>query len=50
MFEAVGHPVISLKRLSIGGLALDASLGPGQYRLLFQDELALLRRAARMEL
>lgn len=32
MFEAIGNEVVSLKRVSIGGLKLDDSLKPGEYR------------------
>lgn len=42
MFEAVGGAVIYLKRLSMGSLALDGSLRPGEYRPLSQKELDLL--------
>jgi 16S rRNA pseudouridine516 synthase len=42
MFAALGHPVTALKRLSIGGVALDAALAPGEYRLLTDDETARL--------
>lgn len=43
MFEAVGKEVIYLKRLSMGGLVLDSSLAPGQYRELTEQELKLLK-------
>jgi 16S rRNA pseudouridine516 synthase len=39
MFEAVGKKVLYLKRLSMGPLQLDASLAPGEYRLLTKEEL-----------
>lgn len=39
MMAAVGKPVIYLKRLSMGGLMLDESLRPGQYRLLTEEEI-----------
>lgn len=39
MFEAVGKPVLSLKRISMGSLILDEGLGPGAYRSLTKDEL-----------
>lgn len=45
MFEAVGKEVIYLKRLSMGGLSLDNSLAPGEYRDLSQDEIDLLKNA-----
>ena len=34
MFHANRHEVFSLKRLRIGGVFLDPSLAPGEYRLL----------------
>jgi pseudouridine synthase len=45
MFEAVGHPVLDLKRIRVGPLTL-AGLAPGASRLLSARELAALRRAA----
>lgn len=39
MFEAVGKPVLYLKRLSMGPLTLDDSLPCGAYRALTKDEL-----------
>lgn len=39
MCETIGKPVIFLKRLSMGGLKLDPSLQPGQYRKLTEKEL-----------
>lgn len=45
MFEAVGMKVLYLKRLSMGPLKLDESLGLGEYRRLTQEELALLKGA-----
>lgn len=42
MFEAVGKEVIYLKRISMGGLALDPLLKPGDYRRLTIDELKQL--------
>lgn len=38
MFHAVGKDVIYLKRLRMGGLVLDETLKPGQYRPLTQKE------------
>ena len=40
MLAACGTPVVSLRRLSVGGLLLDKMLIPGGYRELTQDELA----------
>jgi 16S rRNA pseudouridine516 synthase len=39
MLAARGKPVASLKRLSIGGLALDESLAPGAYREMTEAEI-----------
>jgi 23S rRNA pseudouridine2605 synthase len=44
MFEAVGHPVRALKRISVGPIAL-GDLRPGRWRRLTEDELSALRRA-----
>lgn len=43
MLEAVGHPVLQLRRVRIGPLLL-GDLEPGSYRALTADELAGLRR------
>ena len=40
MFAAVGCEVLYLKRLSMGGVALDGALPPGAYRPLTKEELA----------
>ena len=45
MCEAIGHPVVRLKRVRIGPLA-DATLAPGEVRELAPREVASLRRAA----
>jgi 23S rRNA pseudouridine2605 synthase len=45
MFDAVGHPVVRLRRIRIGPIADDA-LTTGRYRELTPPELAKLRRAA----
>lgn len=44
MFETVGKKVLFLKRIEMGGLKLDESLKPGEYRKLTKDEINLLRR------
>ncbi len=44
MFEAVGHPVIALRRTRIGPLAL-GDLEPGRWRPLTEAELAALKSA-----
>jgi pseudouridine synthase len=45
MFEAIGHPVDSLRRVSIGPLR-DTRLRPGQWRDLTGAEVESLRKAA----
>lgn len=42
MFEALGCRVVYLKRMSMGALALDEGLLPGQYRRLTVEEIKLL--------
>lgn len=44
MMEAVGCPVLFLKRLTMGPLTLDESLKPGEYRPLTKQELELLNQ------
>ena len=46
MLARVGIPVKGLKRVRIGGLALD-KLGSGKYRLLSDAEVGLLKRGVR---
>ena len=43
MMAAVGHPVLYLKRLSMGALELDPDLAPGEYRRLTQEEITALK-------
>ena len=43
MMEAVGCPVLTLKRTAMGPLTLDPDLEPGQYRALTEKELELLK-------
>lgn len=43
MMEAVGSQVTYLKRLSMGPLILDASLKPGEFRPLTQEEVEALK-------
>ncbi|NMO95354.1 pseudouridine synthase [Paenibacillus lemnae] len=45
MFEAVGKVVVYLKRVTMGGLALDPSLPIGSYRELTEEELQLLYKS-----
>ena len=42
MFSSIGAEVIYLKRLSMGPLALDPGLAPGEYRRLTADEMVSL--------
>ena len=44
MLAARGKPVVYLKRLSMGPIALDPALAPGEWRPLTGEEKALLRR------
>ena len=44
MFEAIGHPVLGLRRVRIGPVA-DDTLGAGGWRTLRPEEVAALRRA-----
>ena len=44
MFEAVGKPVLSLCRTSMGPLSLPAELLPGQYRTLTDEEYNALMK------
>lgn len=43
MFEAVGKKVLSLKRLSMGGVVLDKNLGEGDIRELTEEEIFILK-------
>lgn len=43
MLHALGGVVVALERVAFGGLALDAALDAGQWRLLSEDEVAQLR-------
>ena len=43
MVEAVGKKVVGLHRVSMGGLTLDGTLKPGQYRALNENEIKKLR-------
>ena len=48
MFAHLGKTVLTLKRLSIGPLALDERLSPGEYRPLTQEEIRSLLLSAEM--
>ncbi len=41
MFQAIGHPVLSLKRLAYGNLTL-GNLKPGKYRFLTENDINLI--------
>jgi 16S rRNA pseudouridine516 synthase len=43
MFAARGRQVLALKRVAFGGLPLDEGLAPGAYRVLTEEEMAILR-------
>ena len=47
MMERLGKPVLHLKRISFGGIALDEKLLPGEYRALTEDEINILKNAGR---
>lgn len=44
MCQAVGKPVIYLKRISMGKLKLDPSLGLGEYRKLTEEEIRYVKK------
>jgi pseudouridine synthase len=46
MFEAIGHPVVRLKRVRIGPIE-DPNIPPGHWRDLTPQEVARLRRAVK---
>lgn len=48
MFEAVGHPVLRLKRLSVGPVSIEG-LKPGDVRPLSQQEIVALKQQSRHE-
>ncbi len=43
MFAATGNEVLYLKRMAMGGVSLDESLKPGEYRALTGEEIEILR-------
>jgi 23S rRNA pseudouridine2605 synthase len=47
MFEAVGHPVVRLRRVRLGPIA-DEHLTTGYWRELTPGEFARLRRACKL--
>ena len=42
MFAATGNHVVGLHRESVGGLTLHDGMAPGQWKLLNEDEIALI--------
>lgn len=48
MCKAVGHPVVSLRRVEFGGIR-SGKLRPGQYRLLSDSEVAGLKKKSSLE-
>ncbi len=44
MFASLGTTVIELKRIAIGGLALDSSLNEGEARVITEEELKLIEK------
>ncbi len=49
MFAATGNEVLYLKRMAMGGVYLDETLAPGEYRSLRSDELQTLQDSIRSE-
>lgn len=45
MFAATGNEVLYLKRMAMGGVSLDETLKPGEYRPLTEAELAVLQNS-----
>jgi len=45
MFEQIGHPVLKLKRIAIGGIG-DRGLAPGSWRHLTKEEIRSLKGGA----
>ena len=43
MFAATDNEVLYLKRMAMGGVYLDETLAPGEYRALTEEELQMLR-------
>jgi 16S rRNA pseudouridine516 synthase len=49
MFAATGNEVLYLKRMAMGGVSLDETLAPGEYRPLTKEELQTLQDSVRSE-
>ena len=50
MLGAMNNRITYLERISFGGIALDTALSRGEWRLLSDDEIALLRSAAQKQI
>lgn len=46
MLQAVDNRVLALERTAFGGLTMDASLAPGEYRPLTPEEISVLKSAS----
>ena len=46
MLHAVGNEVVYLRRIAMGPLQLDEQLAPGDWRYLYEEELAALQEIA----
>jgi 16S rRNA pseudouridine516 synthase len=44
MFHAVGSEILTLERITFGGLTLDPALERGEWRELTDDEIAVLMK------
>ena len=44
MFEAVGNRILTLERISFGGIALDPALARGEWRELAPEEISHIRK------
>lgn len=43
-FKYLGHPIVSLKRVSFGPIDLDTQIKPGEYRELTKEEIENLKK------
>lgn len=48
MMECVHNQITSLRRISFAAIPLDPDLGPGEWRMLHEDEIAHLKRLAQL--
>ncbi len=49
MLAACGKPVLTLQRISVGGLCLDSDMKTGEYRELTEDDLCILFNGSTLE-